>query len=111
MQHDRQLDRLHVQAHFARDDPGDIENVLHHLREGGGIPLDGLECSLEFVRCQHAGAQHPRVPEDRIERRAQLVRQGREELVLEAIGPSNIGVGAGVVDHHGGAGRHVLGEA
>ena len=40
--------------------------------------------SLELGR-QRAGAQQPRPAEDRVERRAQLVRQRGEKLVLEPV--------------------------
>jgi hypothetical protein len=43
-------------------------------------------------------------------RRAQFMRERREEFVLQPAGGSEFIIGAGVLDHHCGAERHILGE-
>ena len=50
----------------------------------GGVALEGFEAARRLLAGQHPAAQQPRVADDRVERRAQLVREHREELVLHA---------------------------
>ena len=78
--------RLHVQPDLARDDARDVEHVLDDLGQPVGVALEGLEAARRLVAGEHAAAQQPRVADDRVQRRAQLVRQHREELVLHAVG-------------------------
>ena len=70
---ERQLDRLHVQANLARHDARHVEHVLHDLRQPRGVALERLEPARGLLARQDAAAQQPRVADDRIERRAQLV--------------------------------------
>ena len=46
-------------------------------------------------------AQQPRVADDRVQRRAQLVRQHGEEFVLHPVGGLGLGVQPGVLQRHG----------
>ena len=50
------------------------------------VALERLEAALGLLAGQHAAAQQPRVADDGVQRRAQLVRQHREELVLHPVG-------------------------
>ena len=70
---ERQLHRLHVQANLARHDPRDVEHVLDDLRQPRGVPFERLEAARRLVARQDAAAQQPRVADDRVQRRAQLV--------------------------------------
>ena len=56
-----------------------------------GVALDLLERALDLRRRQGAGAQQPGPAENRVERRPQLVRQRREELVLQAVRFAQLG--------------------
>ena len=49
------------------------------------VALDRLEDRRKSMRLDHPAADHLRVPEHRVERRAQLVRQRRQEFVLEPV--------------------------
>ncbi len=62
----------------------DIEQILDEALLRAGVALDGLERPGLGRLVQAAGAQQRDPAEDRIEGRAQLVRHGREELVLQA---------------------------
>ena len=59
----------------------------------------------DLVRRQHVAAQQARVAEDRVERRAQLVRQHREEFVLQAVGVLRLGVQPRVLERDRGPRR------
>ncbi len=86
----RQLDRLDVQADLARDDPRHVQHVVDDLGQPVGVALDGLEAARQLVAGQESAAQQPRVADDRVQRRPQLVRQHREELVLHAVGVAGL---------------------
>ena len=79
-----ELHGLNVQSNLARHDPGDVEHVLDDLRQGRGVPLDGRDRLLLLVRGDHAGPKHPRVAQNRIQRRPQLMREARQKVVLDA---------------------------
>ena len=69
---------------LARDDSRDVEDVLDELRlqlAVAGDDVDGVTHPLgrHIARLQHL---HP--AENRVQRRAQLVRERREEFVLQA---------------------------
>ena len=83
---------LHVETDLARDDPGDVEHVLDDLGQRGGIALERLEPALGLLADEHPTAQQPGVPDDRVQRRAELVRQHREELVLQPIGLAGLDI-------------------
>jgi hypothetical protein len=60
---------------------------------------------------QHSRLQHPRVAEDGVEWRAQLVRERREELVLQPVRGLHVVVRASIVDGERRAEGHVLRKA
>ena len=94
----RQLHRLDVQADLARDDPRHVEHVLDDLGQPVGVALEGLEAARQLVAGQQPAAQQPRVADDRVERRPQLVRQHRQELVLHAVGVAGLDEQPGVLE-------------
>ena len=51
-----------------------------------GIAIDHLERLRHLFFGDRARLQHPRIAQDGVQRRAQLVRQRREKLVLQAVG-------------------------
>ena len=54
------------------------------------VARHGLERPASLLAGQQAGLQHPRLADDRVQRRPQLVRQRGQELVLQpAGGPGN----------------------
>jgi hypothetical protein len=54
---ERQLHGLHVQTYLARDDPRDVEHVLHDLRQPRRVPLERLEAARGLVGRQDTAAQ------------------------------------------------------
>ena len=80
-----EIDRPHVQAKLAGDDPRDIEDIADELFLELGISLDRLEDRGETLRANRSPSQHLRISQHRIERRAQLVGEGGQKFVLEPI--------------------------
>ncbi len=80
--HPGQAHRPRLQAQLAGDDAGDVEEILDELPEGPGAPLDGVERALRAGRVEVGRAQEVRPVEQRLQRAAQLVGDGGEELVL-----------------------------
>ena len=83
--HFGEIDRLHVQPHFAGDDPAHVEQVFDQLRLHARVALDHLQALRQILRARLAGAvaaEDLRPAEDRVQRRAQLVRERGEEFVL-----------------------------
>src|SRR5205814_1422003 len=84
----REIERRHVELHPARLDLGEIEDVVDQGQEVLARGEDVAEVlRLLLVRlAEHPLQQHVREPDDRVERRAQLVRHAREELGLVLAG-------------------------
>ena len=82
----REVDRRDVEPQLAGDDARDVEEVLDEAHLRAGVALDAAERALARLRRSSGAARRICEPaEDRVERRAQLVRQRGEELVLEAV--------------------------
>ena len=76
-----------LEPQLAGDDARDVEDVLDELGLRPRVALDGLERPAERRRLRPRRSRSmPRPAEDGVERRAQLVRDGGEELVLGAVG-------------------------
>ena len=106
-----QIDRLHVQPHVAGDDARNVEQLVDHLRERDRIAFDGLEGARHLRFVHHPAAHHACVAENGIQRRPELVRQGREEFVLDPIGALRLLVRLRVLHRERGARRDIFGEA
>ena len=102
--------RAQVKAQLARDDPRNVEQVLHQLRLQTRVALHRVERAFGRLRCQRPGAQHPYPAEHRRQRCAQLVREHGEELVLGAARVLRLAVESRVVGGERGALREVLGQ-
>ena len=81
--HGCDIGRLQVEPHLAGDDAVHVEQVLDQARLRLGIPGDRIETFCDAHRVVALEQQHLGPAEDRGERRAQLVRERGEELVLE----------------------------
>ena len=86
------LHRAHVQAQLAGDDARDVQQVLDELALRACVALDGLQRARRGGLVEPAAAQRDRPAEHGIERRAQLVGERGEELVLDPVG--GLGLGA-----------------
>jgi hypothetical protein len=80
-------DRRHVhesdlESQLARDDPADIEQVRDQLRLKTRVTADDLEPSRNDFRSGALFDHQLRPPEDRIQRRPELVRDHRHEFVF-----------------------------
>ena len=80
-----EVERPVIEPQLAADDARDFEEVLDqpglHLR----VALDLLERAIDRRRRHRVGAQQLGPAEDGVERRAQLVRQRGQELVLQPV--------------------------
>jgi hypothetical protein len=76
------------------------------------VSAAALRSTISTARCDFSSGtapdREPRVPQNRVQRRAQFVGQGREELVLQAIGDLHRLVRLGVVDGQRGTVRDLL---
>ena len=81
-----QIDRRQLDAQLAGDDARHVEDVFDQLRLRARVAFDGVQRLLFLLGRQRARPQHARPADHRVERRAQLVRQRREELVLRPVG-------------------------
>ena len=81
-----QIARLELQPGLARDDRRDVEHVAHEPNERAGISIDQLERAGAAVFGDLAFSKHLRVAHQRVQGRAQLMRQRRQELVLQPVG-------------------------
>ena len=106
----REVDGLHVQPYLARHDARDVEDILDNLCQRGDVAFDGLERLRVLVGRQHAGAKQACVAEDRVQRRAQFVRQTGEKVVLELIRLLNARVERCILERDGRPRRHADGE-
>ena len=75
------------EAELAGHDPRDVEQIVDQLGLPPRAVVDRVRRAraLRVVEC--AAAQHVGPAEHGVERRPQLVRHDREELILQAIGP------------------------
>src|SRR4030095_334958 len=83
-------DLADIQPQRARGDAAHVEEVLDELRLDTRVALDDLEPALEVDGAHARHAQDLRPPENRVERRPQLVRQGGQELVLHGARPLGV---------------------
>ena len=85
---DRRVDdrrRIHgadLEEQLSGIDAARVEQVLDELRLHARVALDRLQTPHDVRFVLAADAKHLAPAEDRVERRAQLVRERREELVL-----------------------------
>src|SRR5918912_170719 len=70
-----------VYPELACDDARNIEQVVNELRLRTSVPLYRLKGFEGGVAAVLSGTQHVRPPQDGGQRRAQLVRDGGEELI------------------------------
>jgi hypothetical protein len=72
--HGPHVERRHVELELAGDDARDVEQLVDELPLQPRVALDHVERLLALAGADPAGAQHAGPPEDRRQRRAQLVR-------------------------------------
>ena len=76
----------HRHTRTPAGEPREVEEVVHEPRLGQRVALDHRQRVLD-ARLRHLPPQqHVRPPDDGVERGAELVRHGREELVLQPVG-------------------------
>ena len=81
----REIDRLHVEAHLAALDPGDVQQILDELCLGLGGAADCVDALIGFALERSAGQQRVAPEQDRVERIAQLMGDDGEKIRLRLI--------------------------
>ena len=82
-----QVNALNVEAELARHDPADVEQVRNELRLKSSIAGDDLQTAGRQPDVVALLQHQVRPTENRIQRRAQFVRDHRHEVILQTIGP------------------------
>ena len=107
----RQLHRRNFEAHLARGDPTEVEDVFNQRGLRPRVSIDGLERPIALFLGERSAPQHSGPSDDRVERGAELVAQAAEEEVLRSVRlfcarafSANGLEQAGVVDRDGGLG-------
>ena len=86
---------LDVEPEGPRNDPGDVEQVLDELRLNLGVPVDRVQPLLDVVLVELARSEESGPSDDGVEGSSQLVREGRQELILHPAG--RLGFGARIL--------------
>ena len=82
--HERhQIDVADLEPQLAGDRLRDVEQVVDQTRLRARVAIDGLDRGLTAPIVELAGGEHVRPALDRGQRRAQLVRERHQELVLQ----------------------------
>ena len=76
---------MRVDSERAPHDTGHVQQIVEQRRLRASAALERVEGLLHLGLIEAAALQQPRPAEDAVRRRAQLVRQRREELVLQSI--------------------------
>ena len=85
-QHGRELDRSPRQLQLAERDARDVEEIFDQRGLRLGVALDHFERVRAGRVVERPRPQQRDPADDRVQRRAQLVRERAEEIVLDAIG-------------------------
>jgi hypothetical protein len=105
-----EIHALHLEPHVARHAARDVEDVVHDPRLRLRVALDGLHRLRRARLIEVAAREHPRPPEHRRQRRPHLVRQRREEFVLQPVQFVRVAEQPRVLDRHRDAPRELLDE-
>ena len=86
------VEPLPLERQLARCDPRHVEQVGDQLGLDAGVALDGVDASDQVgVAAGDALLEQLRPADDGVERRPQLVRQRRQEVVLDLVGALGLG--------------------
>ena len=88
------IDRLEVECGPPAGNPSEIEQVVDELRLPRCVSMDGFDRLRDDARIDGPHPQHRRPSENRVQRRAELVGNGRHELVLQLVGRLRFRAGA-----------------
>ena len=80
------VDRLEIEGRSSAGNPREIEQIVDELRLPRRVSMDGFDRLRHDARIDRTHAQHRRPSENRVQRRAKLVRYGRHELVFQLVG-------------------------
>ena len=80
-----QAHRAELDVQLARDDTGDVQQVLDDLGLSTRVSLDGFQRAPRGAVVETLLAEELHPPENRLQGRAQLVREHGEELVLRPV--------------------------
>src|SRR5205085_6866489 len=104
----RELDRLALDTHLAREYRGHVEQVVDEPRERLGVLLYDAHAAADLRLAESARANHVRPAEYGRQGRAQFVRERGEEFVLRAVDLLRALVETRVLDGERGARGYLL---
>src|SRR6185503_10361020 len=79
------IDRRRIKFEFAGDDAGHVEQLIDDCALRRRVSTDHLDAARSIALEQRAALEQMNPADDRVERRAQLVREHRQKLVFHAI--------------------------
>jgi hypothetical protein len=101
-----EIDHRRIQCRGARDEAAHLQNVVHQAGFMPRAEVDGLDAPPRRLRRERLVEQHVRPEQDRCQRRAQLVAERGQKLILLPAGQ----LGGGTLRLQAGAlGRLALG--
>ena len=86
LEHRHHRQRLELDLQLAGRHARHVDEVVHELRLRLGVAIDQFEGVPSRLLAEVIVEQHARPAEDHVQRRAELVRQRRQELVLQTVG-------------------------
>ena len=93
--------------HLAGDDSRDVQHLLDETNLGLGIALDDRH-GMGRARVQVPTSQDPRPPVNRVQRRAQFMRERAEKLVLQAIRLLGLAIELDAIERQADAADHIV---
>src|SRR5262245_45887186 len=81
-----EVGRLNITREIASDDGRDIEQVVNQFLLRAGVALDSLQGALFALFVEALAPDNPDPTEHGGQRRAQLVRDGGEKFIFQAVG-------------------------
>jgi hypothetical protein len=98
LDHGAQVEAVAAQFDLAGGDSRDVEQVVDQLDEQAALPVHHAEHAIPRRRLGRAVQQDLEPVAERAQRVAQLVREGRQELVLAPVGLAKRLFGGGLAD-------------
>ena len=83
--HRLELHRHFFNSHLPAEDGRDIEQIVDETFQGLRVSFNHREPARKFILGKNAAQHHVDPTDDRSQRRPQLVRQGRQKLILGSI--------------------------
>ena len=91
--HEREVERLEPELNLLSSDAGDVEEVIHQVRELGRLSVDHRQRPPRLLTAWRRSLEDIGAVADRRQGVAQLMRQHGQKLVLAVVGLGELAVG------------------